>query len=224
MVPRTEASSSASAASTSIPPFAALRRRSSPQSGTHLFWYRGRPFWVSLQARRRSKDCARRGAAKPSRSTRSAASRISSAPSSAEIVACHHQQDRASLLALRLQRLLDNASKLTRRVCSTSVILPPGEKELVVEDLARFRCCTRTLPPSRRSIPPRLSLLRSARNRQDLVRLRARRAEFGMSIYLLNLTEFDDRSLKSAMNDVPENSVILFEDIDCMKAGNRRSE
>ena len=30
--------------------------------------------------------------------------------------------------------------------------------------------------------------------------------------------------LKKAMNAVPENSVILFEDIDCMKAGNRRRE
>ena len=43
-----------------------------------------------------------------------------------------------------------------------------------------------------------------------------------MSIYVVNLTEFNDRTLKTAMNDVPENSVILFEDIDCMKAGNRR--
>jgi chaperone BCS1 len=47
-------------------------------------------------------------------------------------------------------------------------------------------------------------------------------AKFGMSIYVVNLTEFNDRSLKTAMNDVPENSMILFEDIDCMKAGNRR--
>ena len=45
-----------------------------------------------------------------------------------------------------------------------------------------------------------------------------------MSIYVVNLTEFNDRSLKTAMNDVPENSVILFEDIDCMKAGNRRPD
>jgi SpoVK/Ycf46/Vps4 family AAA+-type ATPase len=49
-------------------------------------------------------------------------------------------------------------------------------------------------------------------------------AKCGMSIYVLNLTEFNDRTLKNAMNDVPENSVILFEDIDCMKAGHRRSE
>jgi chaperone BCS1 len=45
-----------------------------------------------------------------------------------------------------------------------------------------------------------------------------------MSIYVVNLTEFTDRTLKSAMNDVPENSIILFEDIDCMKAGHRRKE
>lgn len=47
-------------------------------------------------------------------------------------------------------------------------------------------------------------------------------AKFGMSIYVVNLTEMNDRTLKGAMNAVPENSIILFEDIDCMKAGNRR--
>ena len=45
-----------------------------------------------------------------------------------------------------------------------------------------------------------------------------------MSIYAVNLTEFNDRSLKSAINDVPEYSVILFEDIDCMKTGNARPQ
>jgi len=49
-------------------------------------------------------------------------------------------------------------------------------------------------------------------------------SNFGMSIYVMNLTEFNDRSLKSAMNDVPQNSIILFEDIDCMRTGNRRTE
>jgi chaperone BCS1 len=45
-----------------------------------------------------------------------------------------------------------------------------------------------------------------------------------MSIYVVNLTELNDRTLKKAMNSVPESSIILFEDIDCMKAGNRRRE
>ena len=43
-----------------------------------------------------------------------------------------------------------------------------------------------------------------------------------MSIYAVNLTEFTDRSLRSAVNDVPENSVVLLEDIDCMRTGSRR--
>jgi chaperone BCS1 len=45
-----------------------------------------------------------------------------------------------------------------------------------------------------------------------------------MSIYAVNLTELNDRTLKVAISSVPANSVVLFEDIDCMKAGNRRPE
>jgi len=48
--------------------------------------------------------------------------------------------------------------------------------------------------------------------------------KFGMSIYAVNLTELNDRTLKTAIGCVPGESIILFEDIDCMKAGNRRSE
>jgi chaperone BCS1 len=44
-----------------------------------------------------------------------------------------------------------------------------------------------------------------------------------MSIYAINLTELNDQKLKRAVSTVPENSVILFEDIDCMKVGGRRS-
>jgi len=40
----------------------------------------------------------------------------------------------------------------------------------------------------------------------------------------VNLTELNDRTLKVAISSIPDNSVILFEDIDCMKAGNRRPE
>jgi chaperone BCS1 len=47
---------------------------------------------------------------------------------------------------------------------------------------------------------------------------------FGMSIYAINLAHFNDRSLVGAMNDVDQNSVILFEDIDCMKSGDARTQ
>jgi len=43
-----------------------------------------------------------------------------------------------------------------------------------------------------------------------------------MSIYAVNLNEFNDRTLIKAINEVPQNSVILFEDIDCMRSGKTR--
>jgi chaperone BCS1 len=47
-------------------------------------------------------------------------------------------------------------------------------------------------------------------------------ANFGLSIYAVNLAVFNDRSLMNAVNQVSPNSVLLFEDIDCMKSGNAR--
>jgi len=46
--------------------------------------------------------------------------------------------------------------------------------------------------------------------------------KFAMSIYVVNLADFNDRSLMKALNDVPPCSVVLFEDIDCMKGGKAR--
>ncbi len=43
-----------------------------------------------------------------------------------------------------------------------------------------------------------------------------------MSIYLINLAEFTDRTLKTAINEVPGNSMVLFEDIDAAKSSKRR--
>ena len=45
---------------------------------------------------------------------------------------------------------------------------------------------------------------------------------FGMSIYAISLTDFHDKTLMKAIHDVPPHSVILFEDVDCMKTGNAR--
>lgn len=43
-----------------------------------------------------------------------------------------------------------------------------------------------------------------------------------MSIYTINLTDFNDRSLMNAVNQVRANSILLFEDIDCMKGSQPR--
>jgi len=190
-----------------------------PAAGTHLFWYRGRPFWVSLKradevklrSQRRSETLTFLTLGREQKFLRAFV---------AEIVACHHSKVvHASWLHVYddyWTRVEAYAPRLLE-----SVILPPGEKELVVADLTRFRAARARyrhlgVPYHRGYLfygPP-------GTGKTSFVSALA--GEFGMSIYLLNLTEFNDRSLKSAMNDVPENSVILFEDIDCMKAGNRR--
>jgi chaperone BCS1 len=104
-----------------------------------------------------------------------------------------------------------------------SVILKSGEKEHLMQDLDRFRASRSRY--RRLGVPyHRGYLLYGPPGTGKTSLVSALAASYGMSIYVVNLTEFTDRTLKTAMNEVPENSVILFEDIDCMKAGNRRPD
>jgi mitochondrial chaperone BCS1 len=103
----------------------------------------------------------------------------------------------------------------------SSVILKAGENEHLNRDIERFRASRQRyralgVPYHRGYLfygPP-------GTGKTSLVSALA--AKFGMSIYAINLTEFNDRSLKNAVYDIPENSFILFEDIDCMATGNAR--
>jgi mitochondrial chaperone BCS1 len=49
-------------------------------------------------------------------------------------------------------------------------------------------------------------------------------ARFGMSIYMITLGDFSDKSLMKAIQHVPSNSAILFEDIHCMRTGKTRPD
>lgn len=103
------------------------------------------------------------------------------------------------------------------------VILKPGEKEYLVEDLERFRVSRERyrllgVPYHRGYLffgPP-------GTGKTSLISALA--ARFGMSIYVIHLTDFNDRTLERAMSEVAENSVILFEDIDCVRSSNRRTD
>jgi chaperone BCS1 len=104
-----------------------------------------------------------------------------------------------------------------------SVILKPGEKEHLVEDIRTFRASYERY--SKLGVPyHRGYLLYGPPGTGKTSLVSALGAKFGMSIYAMNLTELNDRTLKIAIGSVPANSIILFEDIDCMKAGNRRPE
>jgi len=104
-----------------------------------------------------------------------------------------------------------------------SVLLEPGEKEYLLRDVSRFRRSKRRyellgIPYHRGYLfygPP-------GTGKTSLVSALA--AHFGLSIYMVNLADFNDRSLMSAANQVPRNSVLLFEDIDCMKGSQSRAE
>jgi chaperone BCS1 len=104
-----------------------------------------------------------------------------------------------------------------------SVILQPGEKEHLVQDIEKFRNSKRRyeclgIPYHRGYLfygPP-------GTGKTSLVSALA--AHFGLSIYLLNLGDFNDRTLMNAVNQITPNSVLLFEDIDCMKSSKSRMQ
>lgn len=103
-----------------------------------------------------------------------------------------------------------------------SVVLEPGEKEHLLEDIAQFRRSRQRyqllgVPYHRGYLfygPP-------GTGKTSLVSGLA--AHFGLSIYLVNLGDFTDRSLMAAVNRVPRGAVLLFEDIDCMKGSQARA-
>jgi chaperone BCS1 len=106
--------------------------------------------------------------------------------------------------------------------CLESVILQPGDKERLVADIAKFRSSRARY--RKLGVPYHRGYLLygpPGTGKTSLVSAIADR--FAMSLYAVNLTAFNDRSLSSAINDVPPNSVVLFEDIDCMKTGEARA-
>jgi mitochondrial chaperone BCS1 len=137
-----------------------------------------------------------------------------------EIVDCHHKNSARSWLFVYDDGWSRAYGYVARKL--ESVILQGGEKERLVEDIARFKASRKRyralgVPFHRGYLfhgPP-------GTGKTSLVSALAER--FGMSIYVINLAQFNDRTLVSAMNDVDQNSVILFEDIDCMKSGDARS-
>jgi chaperone BCS1 len=102
-----------------------------------------------------------------------------------------------------------------------SVVLQPGEKEHLLEDVAQFRRSKQRY--EQLGVPYHRGYLfygPPGTGKTSLVSALA--AHFGLSIYVINLGEFNDRRLMSAVNRVPANSVLLFEDIDCMRGSQSR--
>lgn len=104
-----------------------------------------------------------------------------------------------------------------------SVVLKPGEKERLLEDIETFKSSKQRYRSL--GVPYHRGYLFYGPPGTGKTSLASAIAEkFGMSIYAINLAHFNDRSLVAAMNEVEQNSVILFEDIDCMKSGDARTK
>lgn len=192
-----------------------------PAPGTHLFWHKGRPFLVSIH---RSEDTKGRKERRTETLTFHTVGRKRSFLQNLvnEIAACHRSRANATSSLYVYDDYWTTVQAYAPRLLS-SVILAGCEKERIVLDLGRFRASRERY--RQLGVPyHRGYLLHGPPGTGKSSLVSALAAHFGLSLYAINLTELNDRSLKIAMNDVPEDSVILFEDIDCMRAGNRRTE
>jgi chaperone BCS1 len=190
-----------------------------PAPGRHWFWHEGRLFLVYFYRGEETKGWAPRRTEELTFRTLGR-KQIVLKQFVDEVVSCHHRKIRVKSLLYTYDDGWTTLESYTPRLLE-SVILEPGEKEHLVRDIERFkggkhRYGLLGVPYHRGYLlygPP-------GTGKTSLVS--AIGAKFGMSIYAINLNDFNDRSLGKAVNDIPENSVVLFEDIDCMKSGKAR--
>ena len=192
-----------------------------PAPGLHWFWYGGRPFRVGFY---RSEDT--RGWT-PKRTETLYFTTIGRQQSFLkkfvdEIVACHEKKLVVQSFLFSYDEFWSRVEAYTPRLLE-SVILEPAEKERLLRDIEKFRGSRRRY--SQLGVPyHRGYLLYGPPGTGKTSLVSALAARFAMSIYVVDLSNFNDRSLINAINDVPPNSVILFEDIDCMKSGKTRDK
>jgi mitochondrial chaperone BCS1 len=192
-----------------------------PAPGRHWFWRAGRPVWVTFHRGEEGHGYTRRRSESLTFQTigrdRAFVKRFID-----EILACHHKKLGTSSYLHVYDEGWRHVLAYSPRLLD-SVILKAGEKEHLLQDLEKFRASRDRY--RRLGVPyHRGYLLYGPPGTGKTSLVSAFAAKCGMSIYAINLTDFTDRTLKSAINDVPENSIILFEDIDCMRAGHRREQ
>jgi chaperone BCS1 len=189
-----------------------------PAPGRHWFFRGRRPFWVYLYRSEDAKGFSQRRIESLTFETVGRDQRVLRKFVD-EILVCHHRKRKTASYLYLYDDGWDYVQAYAPRLLE-SVLLKPGEKEHLIQDLERFRS---SLDRYRRLGVPyhRGYLLYGPPGTGKTSLVSALAGKLGMSIYVVNLTELNDRTLKKAMNSVAENSVILFEDIDCMRAGRR---
>jgi chaperone BCS1 len=191
-----------------------------PAPGKHWFWYEGRPFevWFSRTENTYERTTRRMESLTFRTIGRNRASLQRFVD---DIVRCHVKRQGVQSYLYTYNDGWDYVEGYAPRLLD-SVILKPGEREYLVQDVTQFRKSKRRY--ERLGIPyHRGYLLYGPPGTGKTSLVSALAAHFGLSIYTLNLTDFNDRTLMNAVNQVPANSVLLFEDIDCMKGSKARA-
>jgi chaperone BCS1 len=190
-----------------------------PSPGKHWFWFGGRPFeaWFF----RSENTHERTGRRIESLTFRTVGrNRASLQRFVDDVVRCHIKRQGVQSYLYMYNDGWDYVEGYSPRVLD-SVVLEPGEKEHLLQDVAQFRRLKQRY--ERLGVPyHRGYLLHGPPGTGKTSLVSALAAYFGLSIYTVNLADFSDRSLMVAVNDVPRNSVLLFEDIDCMKGSQSR--
>ena len=190
-----------------------------PAPGRHWFCYGGRPFVVYFY---RTENTLERVARRIESLTFRTVGRQRAFLQHFvdDVVACHIKRLGVQSFLFAYNDGWDFVEGYAPRLLD-SVILQPGEKEHMVQDIENFRKSRQRY--ERLGVPyHRGYLLYGPPGTGKTSLVSALAAHFGLSIYSINLADFNDRTLMNAVNQITRNSVLLFEDIDCMKSGNAR--
>ncbi|HLV89227.1 MAG TPA: AAA family ATPase [Candidatus Sulfotelmatobacter sp.] len=190
-----------------------------PAPGLHWFWYARRPFqvWFTRSENTR-KHTARRVESLTFRTLGRKQAFLKKFVD--DVVSCHTKRMGVQSWLYTYNDGWEHSENYTPRLLE-SVVLDPGTKEHLVQDVTRFRAAKHHY--LRLGVPyHRGYLLYGPPGTGKTSLVSALAAHFALSVYCVNLTEFDDRSLMAAVSQIPKNSVLLFEDIDCMETGQAR--
>jgi len=190
-----------------------------PAPGKHWFWFGGRLFevWFSRTENTRERTSRRMESLTFRTWGRNRAFLQSFVD---DVVKCHLRRQGVQSFLYTYDDGWDYVEGYSPRLMD-SVLLEPGEKEHLLQDVDQFRKSKKRyqslgVPYHRGYLfygPP-------GTGKTSLVSALA--AHFGLSIYTVNLANFNDQSLMAAVNRVPGHSILLFEDIDCMKSSQSR--